>query len=49
MKCVMEQDMAAMQRFAADPTIIEKMSRFQQLAMEAGLDPTQFAQGGGGI
>jgi uncharacterized lipoprotein YajG len=34
MKAVMEQDMAAMQRFAADQEVLQMMQRFQQLAME---------------
>lgn len=36
MKAVMEQDMAAMQRFAADQEIMQMMQRFQTLAMEVG-------------
>lgn len=34
MKAVMGQDMAAMQRFAADPDVVRMMTRFQELAME---------------
>lgn len=34
MKAVMEQDMAAMQRFAADQEVLRMMQRFQELAME---------------
>lgn len=34
MKAVMEQDMAAMQRMAADQEVLRMMQRFQELAME---------------
>lgn len=49
MKAVMGQDMAAMQRFAADPDVVRMMTRFQELAMEvtSGKTCRVFRKGGG--